>query len=304
MTNTILSGLTIDLSVMDRLRHMFGDDESDWPITPFKDGLTNRNFLVREGPQAVVLRVFGKESQYLQIDRDNEFAYAQAVAAASVGPRILVRGEHSALVEFIEGQQPGDEHLRDLRVIKAFTDSLRVVHGISPFGRVFDPAEYIRRYLEQARALGVVFSHPFETVWETYQRVEALAPEFPVIRVPSHNDPNYTNVIIQGGLELKAYQLDFEYAGLNDPYYDLGKHCGHHSLFLSDAQRVFFTYEPRADDDQQRRFHWQRARAWMWQVAFLLLQSTKKGEDFDYYSVGIQRMEEFLRVVEESSLLG
>ena len=73
--------------------------ERVWPdgirsLEPLGGGITNRNFKVTllDGTE-VVLRIGGKDTELLGIDRDNEHAATRAAAAAGLAPEVDVEGQ-------------------------------------------------------------------------------------------------------------------------------------------------------------------------------------------------------------------
>src|SRR5215213_4804967 len=56
---------------------------------PLDGGITNRNFRLRLGGRDVVVRLPGKDTDKLGIDRGAERAATDAAAAAGVGPQVV-----------------------------------------------------------------------------------------------------------------------------------------------------------------------------------------------------------------------
>src|SRR5438093_13194916 len=57
--------------------------------SPLVGGLTNRNYRVDAGGESYVLRIAGKETALLGIDRATEVACARAAAELGIGPKAI-----------------------------------------------------------------------------------------------------------------------------------------------------------------------------------------------------------------------
>ena len=82
-------------------------------VTPITIGITNRNFKVDIGGEAFVVRLSGKDTDLLGIDRAAENEAASAAAAAGVAPEVFAYlPEQEALItRFVQGEH--SEAIRD-----------------------------------------------------------------------------------------------------------------------------------------------------------------------------------------------
>ena len=71
---------------------------------PLDGGITNRNFRVRTGSGDYVIRLFGKETSQLGIDRRAEQAASEAAAAVGVGAEVIAFLDDAAIARFIDGR--------------------------------------------------------------------------------------------------------------------------------------------------------------------------------------------------------
>src|SRR3954462_11071057 len=69
------------------LEALLGPPETD--PQPLGGGITNRNLRVRYGGREAVVRVAGKDTALLDIDRDGERAAPAAGAPAGLGPEVV-----------------------------------------------------------------------------------------------------------------------------------------------------------------------------------------------------------------------
>src|SRR5262249_48087703 len=78
----------------------------DLELEPLGGGITNHNFKVSVGGAAYVLRIGGKDTELLGIDRHAEHAAALAAAAVSAGPEVIAfaEGDGALVTRFIGGR--------------------------------------------------------------------------------------------------------------------------------------------------------------------------------------------------------
>jgi hypothetical protein len=89
-------------------------------VEPLGGGITNHNFKVTPADgHAVVLRVGGKDTELLGIDRSVEEAASRMAAAIGVGPDVagVVRPEGYLVTRFIEAEPIPTDRMRDLDMI-------------------------------------------------------------------------------------------------------------------------------------------------------------------------------------------
>src|SRR5918912_911918 len=83
-------------------------------ITELEGGLTNTNYKVETDGGAYVVRVYGKETGLLAIDRENEYENTVAAAEVGVGAPVVayLRDEGALVLGFVEGRVFGAEDVR------------------------------------------------------------------------------------------------------------------------------------------------------------------------------------------------
>ena len=82
-----------------------------WPgrdarLEPLGGGITNRNFKVTVGGEAFVLRIGGKDTELLGIDRHAEHAASRIAAELGLAPEVVgfVEPEGYLVTRFVEGE--------------------------------------------------------------------------------------------------------------------------------------------------------------------------------------------------------
>ncbi|HEU5405245.1 MAG TPA: phosphotransferase, partial [Gaiellaceae bacterium] len=119
-------------------------------------GLTNTNYKVTSPSGCYVVRISGKDTSLLAIDRENEVHNTIAAAETGVGPPFVAAlPEHDALVlGFLEGEVMDAEKLRTGGHISAIAAACRRLHSGRRFLKDFDMFEIQPGYLEIVRERG------------------------------------------------------------------------------------------------------------------------------------------------------
>lgn len=181
-------------------------------------GLTNRVY--RLGPH--ILRVPGAGTEEY-IDRAREAVMAGAAAAAGVSPGLIWADPARGLMvtEFVEGVTLTPALFRDRAGAVARTAvALRRLHGsgaVFPFR--FELFAMIDDYLRLLAGKDVALPEGYHDVVAEAGAVRAALGAHPVAPVACHCDPLCENFLDDGA---RVWIVDWEYAGMNDPMWDLG----------------------------------------------------------------------------------
>src|SRR5699024_9666090 len=81
-------------------------------ITPMSGGITNWNFLIRDGTERYVARLC-RELPELGIDRRNESACQRAAARLGLGPELVFREDSLSISRYAPGRTLSADDLRD-----------------------------------------------------------------------------------------------------------------------------------------------------------------------------------------------
>ncbi len=216
-------------------------------LTALSGGLTNRNLLVAVSgtDERYVIRLAGNDTHLLGISRDLEHAATVAAAGAGVGPEVVafLRAEGILVTRFIAGSPVSPEALHDRGMLERVADSLRRVHGGPPVPGLFAPRRTAELYAALARARGTEPPLAWaraEAVGRDIERA-CLAARQPL--APCHNDLLSANLIDDGR---RIRIVDWEYAGMGDPWFDLGNLSINHGLTPDEDAHLATSYLGRA----------------------------------------------------------
>ncbi len=202
-------------------------------------GLTNHNFKVTVGAEAFVVRVAGKDTDLLGIDRRAEHGAALVAAEVGVGPEVLafVEPERCLVTRFVDGAPIPPERMREPETIRRAARVLRVVHDGPPVAGRFDSFRVVETYLATALAHGGAEPARYAAAKATADRVEhALGPR---TERPCHNDLLNANFLDDGE---RIRIVDWEYAGMGDPFFDLANFSVNNGLDEDDDRTLLDAY--------------------------------------------------------------
>ena len=203
------------------LEEQLGAPESA-PV-PLGGGITNHNLRVRYGGRDVVVRLAGKDTNLLGIDRACEREATAAAAAVGVGPRVLAYLDDppTLVTEFLPGRVMTQADLGKPDMIAEVAVTLWEVHGIRPLRNRFSAWDVVDTYARTASERGGGVPGTFGDLLEGSRRIQAaIDPAHPEhAPVPCHNDLLPANLIHDD----EAMRIvDWEYAGMGNRYFDLG----------------------------------------------------------------------------------
>ncbi len=211
----------VDAALRDILRAVPGWSGDPDGVVPIETGITNRNFRVDAGGSSFVVRLPGARTELLGIDRRAEHEAALAAARAGVGPEVVAFvSEAGALVtRFVAGEHISQADLRREDVLGRVVASVRTLHACPPISASFPVFRIVDRYLEVATEHGVDVPAEFGDALAVAGRIEAAFLQVPAREQTCHNDLLNANLLLDGD---HVWIVDYEYAGVGDPYFDLG----------------------------------------------------------------------------------
>jgi thiamine kinase-like enzyme len=259
-------------------------------VEPLTGGLTNTNWKVTSSAGCFVVRISGKDTSLLAIDRENEVHNTVAAAETGVGaPFVASLPEHDALVlGFLEGEVMDAEKLRRGDRLAAVAEACRRLHAGRRFLHDFDMFAIQRGYLEIVRERGFRLPARYDDFEPQVREVERAMRASPEPTVPCNNDLLAENFIDVGG-EMRL--IDYEYSGNNEPSFELGNVWSESNLSLEQLEELVARYY-----GAPLRNKVARARLWglMSKYGWTLWGSIQAGIsdlDFDFWGWAMEKYE-------------
>lgn len=218
-------------------------------VKRLEGGMSNYTYVVENGGTKYTYRVPGKFAEKF-VDRDDEWYNIQQIDKLGLNnvTHYLEIRSGEKLAEYVEGTIMSETDVVSYNDLSAA--ALKKLHGsglqlkdYNAFGRLDDYEGYCRE---------TGFAHP-DTYKALRARLEEMRNVYKQVKlVPCHCDYQPTNLVI--GCD-KLYVLDWEFAGMNDPFYDIA--C-YGNAGLDKAVSLLGAYvghEPTADELRRMYFH-------------------------------------------------
>jgi thiamine kinase-like enzyme len=205
-------------------------------VGPLEGGITNRNFLVDFDGGRFVVRIPGVDTHLLGIDRRIEREANARAAGLGFAPEVVafIEPEGILVTRFVTGDPLPRGAMTTPEVITRIADMLRTVHEFGPISGEFDAFRVPMRHLTAARTRAVPVPDAYRVVENLVAEIAAAFAESPDPEVPCHNDLLNANFLRDGD---QLWLLDWEYAGMNDRYFDLAN-LAINNTFLPDAEET------------------------------------------------------------------
>jgi thiamine kinase-like enzyme len=193
----------------------------DVKISTLSGGLTNENFLVQVDGKRYVMRLPGRSTELLSIDRANEVFNTKAAATTGIGPKVLehVAGVDVMVLEFIPGPTMSANSLQAPQMPARMAQSFHRLHAAPRFLQDFNMFRLIEHYLRIVDEQGVAIPSDYRDWLPTIGLIERAVSVHALPPASSHNDLLCEN-FIDDGAALRI--VDYELSGNNDPCFDLG----------------------------------------------------------------------------------
>jgi thiamine kinase-like enzyme len=237
--------------VVARLSALLGPRTGD--IEPLEGGITNRNFRVKFGGTDYVVRLPGKRTELLGIDREAECVATEAAAKLGIGPNVaaMLRSPPCLVTCFISGREMTPEEVADPAELTGVARALRAFHDSdTDLSTTFDSFELVDEYAQLALENGVETPDSFGSARAHAQRIrEAIAGHDEHRPVPCHDDLLTANFLHDGE---RVQIIDWEYAGMGDRYFDLGNLSVNNQLDDDQESALLEAYFAEPPDDRRR----------------------------------------------------
>ena len=219
-------------------------------------GMTNRTYRVKVSNEEIVVRLPGEGTEEL-INRKNEKISTQLACQLGIDSQLYMFDELSGIKVskyIMNAETMTKQRLQeDVNLVKV-AKVLGVLHSCGKdTGVSFDVIEMAKRYENIIQEGKGSFYEGYD---EIKKRIELIKKEYlsSINKVPCHNDPLCENWILQ--LDSKMYLIDWEYAGMNDPMWDLADVALEAEL-NNEQERLllksYFSHEP--GEKEWKAFH-------------------------------------------------
>jgi thiamine kinase-like enzyme len=267
----------------------------DIEFTALSGGITNRNFLVSpaKGTDRYVVRLAGNDTHLLGISREVEHAATVAAAGVGVGPEVVafIRPEGYLVTRFIEGSPVSLEAVHRPETIGRVADSIRRFHDGPAIPGLFIPFRIVEAYRALALARGVTIPPEYALASAIARRIELALLASPVELQPCHNDLLNANFIDDGE---RIRIVDWEYAGLGDPFFDLGNFSVNHDLTADEDAALLRAWEGEVRPPRAARLLLMRVVSDFREAMWGVLQQGISTLDVDFVAYAAEHFDRLL----------
>jgi thiamine kinase-like enzyme len=259
-------------------------------------GITNHNVKVEVDGETYVLRIAGKDTNLLGIDRGVEVEATRAAAVLGIGPEVVafVEPEGWLVTRFIVGAIPPPEVMREPAALERVGAALRAFHGSAPIAGTFDSFRVVEAYRETALARGGSVPDAYEHAHAIARRIEErLGGQAPV---PCHNDLLNANFLDDGD---RLRIVDWEYAGMGSRFFDLANFSINHELDADGREALLSAYFGNPRDEDAKTLELMRFMSDFREAMWGVVQGAISELDFDFAGYATEHFERMARTASE-----
>jgi thiamine kinase-like enzyme len=260
-------------------------------------GITNHNVKITlDDGEAFVLRIAGRDTGLLGIDRRVEHEASLAAAAVGVGPEVfvLVEPEGYLVTRFIEGDVVPLERMRDPETVRRVAGALRAIHRAPPLSGRFDSFRIVEEYRATAFEHGAEVPPLYPWARQTARRIAQARGPAP--ERPCHNDLLNANFIDDGS---RIRIVDWEYAGMGDVFFDLANFSINHELDADGRRELLAAYFAEVRPEHERALELMRFMSDFREAMWGVLQTAVSELDFDFADYAAQHFSRLERIAAE-----
>jgi thiamine kinase-like enzyme len=268
-------------------------------VTPITLGITNRNFRVDIGGESFVVRLSGKDTDLLGIDRASENEAASTAAAAGVAPEVFayLPEQTSLITRFVQGDQIPEEDLQREDVLRSVVTSVKAIHACPPIRATFPVFRIVEDYARIATEKGVTVPAAYGEAHALADRIEVAFAKAPLPLTTCHNDLLNANFLRDGD---HVWIVDYEYAGMGDPFFDLGNLSINNGLSPETQETLLRLYFGAVNDEQRARLGLMRVMSDFREAMWGVVQQGLSTLDFDYVEYGDKHFRRLLETAADS----
>ncbi len=246
---------------------------------PLHGGITNRNYRLTLGAHEYVIRLHGRNTELLGIDRESERLATAAAASIGLAPQVAASSEGYLVTRYIpcaalaRSDVAAEAH--------ALGGALKAFHECSlELPSRFSVPALLERYALLVRRRGGALPEDYAHARAAAGRVEEALPPLPAR--PCHNDLLPGNIIRaseRGSLMI----VDWVYAGMGDPRFDLANLAVNSDLDPEREQRLLSSYLGHPPGERERAaLSLMRIASDAREAAWGVLQGVISDLDFDF----------------------
>jgi thiamine kinase-like enzyme len=243
-----------------------------------------------------VLRIGGKDTELLGIDRSVEHGASVVAAHLGIGPEVVafVEPEGYLVTRFIEGRAIPPEEMRRPESVRPAAETIRRLHEGPRIPGRFDSFRVVEDYARVAAQHGVRV--PDDYVWAQEIAGEIETARGRRSRAPCHNDFLNANFIDDGE---RIRIVDWEYAGMGDRFFDLANFSINHEFGETENEALLAAYFGAPQDAHAHTLRLMRFMSDFREAMWGVVQQGISELDFDFVAYAFEHFGRLRRTAAE-----
>ena len=265
--------------------------KNDILIEPVDGGLTNQNFLVRDGEKKYFARI-GKDIEEHLIFRTNEISASKAASLAGIAPKLIFAGEGIIIFEYIKSITFNSELViqkidKIIKLIKNIHDEIpNFISGDPPLFWVF---HVVKNYVNFLKNNNSPYLNLLNELVDKSSQLNKLAAPYDIVFC--HNDFLPANFIEN---KSKIWVVDWEYAGFNTPLFDLGGLASNNNFTYEQEIYLLENYnEKKVDDEYLAKYFAIKCASLLRETMWSMVSEITSKIDFDYKEYTNENLSKF-----------
>jgi len=250
--------------------------------------MTNKNYRVQVDGISYFLRIPGKATELLSINRENEHFNTVAASQAGVSPKILyyLEPESVMVLQYLDAKTMSVPSLQSADALRKIARSLRMLHAGPTFMNDFNMFRLREFYMNVVKERGVRIPEDYDQYGWVADRIEKALTVQPSPLVPCHNDLLAENFMDDGEF---MWIIDYELSGNNDCCFELGNICVEMEYSPAQAELLCKEYFGKVSRSKIARMRLYSIMSDLGWTLWGSIQNKVSDIDFDFWSYTMNR---------------
>jgi thiamine kinase-like enzyme len=266
---------------------------------PLDGGITNRNFRVTLGGDEYVVRVHGRDTELLGIDRRAERLASETAAGLAIAPQVVASFEDCQVTRFVACTAASASDVAER--VEEIARALRGFHDSDVrLPTTFWVPDLLANYAQVVHARGGTLPAGYADAVDAAARIAAALPVAEAR--PCHNDLLTGNIICASGAGAMLI-VDWEYAGMGHRLFDLGNLSVNNDFDDVTDERLLGAYHGHPPT------RWERAALKLMRLlsdareaAWGVVQASVSELDFDFEGYAHEHFERLRAALDQTQL--
>ena len=260
-------------------------------ISSIKGGITNKNFLITDGSKKYFVRIGDDIPEHL-VFRANEVQASKAASKIGICPKLLFNKKSIQVFNYIEGKTFESDDIK--KNLDNITKLIKKVHtkipdqliGQSVIFWVFHVIKNYKNFLDEHKSSYIKI---LPDLLKKAHKLENISSPFEIVF--SHNDLLPANFIQD---QEKIWLIDWEYAGFNSPFFDLGGLASNNDFNENEEKYLLENYfEKKLSTELLIKYKAIKSASLLRETMWSMVSEITSNIEFDYKSYTAENLTKF-----------